>query len=668
MTRFGSLSSLLFSFVLLGFTLPASANITLLPFASGFSSPVDIANAGDNSGRLFVVEQPGNIRIIQNGTLLATPFLNIQSIVEFGGERGLLGLAFHPQYASNGQFFVYFTARAIAGNGIVAGDILIARFQRSASNPNVADPNSRLNIITIPHYKGAENYGNHNGGALRFGPDGFLYAGTGDGGSGGDPFNSGQDRSVLLGKVIRLDINAATVAQPYAIPASNPFIGVSGVRPEIWAYGVRNPWRMSFDRLNGDFYLGDVGQGDREEVNRIAASSAGGANFGWKILEGNRCNAPLPTAPNCTPVPASYVPPIVDYTHALGVAVTGGYVYRGASTPDLAGKYVFGDYGSGRLWSIDPANAVATFTELPGISANVSSFGEGENGELYLANISTGAVLSFSSSTDSTPDAFAFSPASNVAQSVVTVSNTVRITGLSINASISVTGGEYSIGCTATFTTAAGTIANNATVCVRHTSAATENASTTTTLSVGGVNATFTSTTAALLALNAVQSRKAHATAGTFDLPIDLAPGIVTVESRVIDTGHRIVYQFNNPIAFAGNATVTPVGTAFASFLGNEVTVTLTGVPDNQRVTVSLTGVSAVNGGTASPAPLVIGFAVGDVNSTLSTNSSDISGVKARSGQATTTANFRYDLNVSGSVNSSDISAVKARSGSVLPP
>ena len=647
------------SLLLFGVATSATADVTLLPLASGFSSPVDIANAGDNSGRLFIAEQPGNIRIIQNGTLLATPFLNIQTVVESGGERGLLGLAFHPQYASNGQFFVYFTAKPAAGTGIQTGDIVIARFQRLATDANVADPASRVNILTIPHSKGTQSFANHNGGSLRFGPDGFLYAGVGDGGSGGDPFGSGQDRSVLLGKIVRINV---TNVPTYTIPASNPFIGIVNVRPEIWAYGVRNPWRISFDRQTGDFYVADVGQDQHEEVNRQLASFVGGANYGWRIFEGLSCYNSPASPPNCTTPPNDYVPPIFDYPHSLGVSITGGYVYRGSSTPDLAGKYIFGDFSFSKLW-FSPGDLGASFTQLTNLSQQVSTFGEGENGELYLANYSTGTILGFSSSTDTTPDAFAFFAARGVAANSVIVSNTVKVTGISANAAISVANGEYSIGCTATFTTVAATIANNATVCVRHTSATLGNADVTTTLNVGGVAANFTSSLASL-ALLGVQSRKTHGIAGTFDLPIIalVAPNI-TVEPRIIDTGHRIVFQFDGPITVPGSATVAPMGSATVSASGSEVTVLLTAIPDNQRVTVSLSG---VNGG-ATSVQAAIGFSVGDANNTQSVNSSDISGVKARSGQTTTAANFKFDVNISGAINSSDISAVKARSGLTLP-
>lgn len=643
--------------ILLGAAQPARGDVTLMPVASGLSNPVDIANAGDNSGRLFVVEQAGNIRIIQNGSLLPTAFLNIQSVVNFGGERGLLGLAFHPQYASNGRFFVYYTSKPFSG--IADGDIVIARYQRSAANPNLADTASGQILLTIPHPVNA----NHNGGALRFGPDGYLYAGVGDGGAGDDPPNNAQNRNVLLGKILRLDVNGAS----YAIPPTNPFIGIANVRPEIWAYGVRNPFRFSFDRLTGDFYIGDVGQNAHEEVNRQVAGSAGGINYGWRIFEGLSCYLPPPSLPNCTPAPADYVPPIFDYPRTVGATVTGGYVYRGSSTPDLAGKYVFGDFSAAKLF-FSPGDLGASFTQLTsaGLAQQVSTFGEGENGELYLANYSSGTIFGFSSSTDSTPDAFAFTNARGVAVSTVVVSSTVRIIGLSVNAAISVTGGEYSIGCTNTFVSTTGTIANNNTVCVRHTSANSANASVTTTLTVGGIAANFTSTTSALLA---VQSRKVHGAAGPFDLPIDtslVAPN-VTVEPRAIGNGHVIAFQFSGPIALAGNATVAPVGAAATTRSGNEVLVTLTAIPDNQRVTVSLTGVTLSSGG-AENAQASIGFLVGDVNNTQSVDSIDVSLVKERAGQTVTGTDFMRDFNASGAVNASDISAVKARLYRVLPP
>ena len=474
---------------------PASyANITLVSLASGLALPVDIANAGDGSGRLFVVEQGGRIRIIQNGFLLATPFLNLAtapSIVTSGGERGLLGLAFHPQYASNGQFFVYFTGNANAGAGLAAGDIVIARYQRSAADPNFADPASRVNILTIPH----STYINHNGGSLRFGPDGYLYAGVGDGGSGGDPFNSGQDLNSLLGKILRIDV---TGVPTYTIPPTNPFVGIGGTRPEIWAYGVRNPWRISFDRSTGDFYIGDVGQDTWEEIDMQPAGGSGGANYGWRILEGTHCYNP---SSGCV-MPPDYVAPILEYNHSEGNSVTGGYVYRGQSTPDLAGKYVFGDFTQSKLWYA-PGLSGASYTQITGLTPQVSTFGEGESAELYLANYSTGTISSFSSSTDNTPDPVVFFPVSNVPLSTTTTSNLVKLTGLGVNADISITGGEYTVSpsnstsCSNSYTTAASMVATDGFVCVRHISAGTVNSTRTTTLTVGTATINFVSTTLA---------------------------------------------------------------------------------------------------------------------------------------------------------------------------
>lgn len=474
----------------------AIANITLAPLAGGFSLPVDIASANDGSGRLFIVEQAGKIKIIQNGFVLPTPFLDLTpapSIVSAGGEQGLLGLAFHPQYASNGQFFVYFTGNSTTGAGINFGDVVIARYQRSAANPNVADPASRVNLLRIPH----STYQNHNGGALRFGPDGYLYAGVGDGGSGGDPFNSGQSLNTLLGKILRINVTGVAT---YTVPATNPFVATSGALPEIWAYGVRNPWRFSFDRVTGNFYIGDVGQNAWEEVNRQSGGASGGANYGWRICEGNHRYPESTPATNCMP-PPNYVAPILEYSHAEGDAITGGYVYRGQSTPDLAGRYVFGDYVNSKLWHAAPTGG--TYTLIPGLSPTVSTFGEGETGELYLANYGTGVISSFSSSTDTMPDRVSFSTANNVTFSSTIESNLVKITGLGALTPISISGagGQYTIsisnatGCSSSYTTAAGNISGDVYLCVRHTSASTANTTRTTTLTIGGATFDFVSRT-----------------------------------------------------------------------------------------------------------------------------------------------------------------------------
>ena len=497
------IASFLFAALLCVIAPISTANITLAPLAGGFSLPVDIANANDGSGRLFIVEQAGKIRIIQNGFVLPTPFLDLtgtNSIISAGGEQGLLGLAFHPQYASNGQFFVYFTGNSNTGAGINFGDIVIARFRRSAANPNLADPASRVNLLTIPH----STYQNHNGGALRFGPDGFLYAGVGDGGSGGDPFNSGQTLSSLLGKILRINV---TGVPTYSIPASNPFRLVAGARPEIWAYGVRNPWRFSFDRSTGDLYIGDVGQNAWEEVNRQAASASGGANYGWNVCEGNHRYPPLATVTNCVP-PLNYVAPILEYPRSDGSSITGGYVYRGQSTPDLAGRYVLGDFSSSRLWHASATGGA--YTLIAGLTPQVSTFGEGESGELYLANLGAGTISGFSSSTDITPDQIAFFTVNNAPLSTTIESNLVKITGLGTTSNISVAGvagagGEFTIspgpgnpvGCSASYRPGAGTIATDNYACVRLTSAATPNTSRTTVLTIGNKSFDFTVNTGA---------------------------------------------------------------------------------------------------------------------------------------------------------------------------
>ena len=489
-------TSFLFAALLSGAAHFSMANITLAPLAGGFSLPVDIANANDASGRLFIVEQAGKIRIIQNGFVLPTPFLDLtgtNSIVSAGGEQGLLGLAFHPQYASNGQFFVYFTANSNAGAGINFGDVVIARYQRSIANPNLADATSRVNLLRIPH----STYQNHNGGALRFGPDGYLYAGVGDGGSGGDPFNSGQSLNTLLGKILRINVTGVLT---YTVPATNPFVSTPGALPEIWAYGLRNPWRFSFDRSTGNFYIGDVGQNEWEEINQQTAGANGGANYGWNVCEGNhRYPATLP-ASNCMP-PPNYVAPILEIPNGEAAAITGGYVYRGQSTPDLAGRYVFGTYSPGKLWH-SAANGGA-YTLIAGLTPQVSTFGEGETGELYLANIGTGMVSSLSSSTDTMPDRVVFPTVNNVSLSSTIESNLVKITGLGAVTPISINGagGQYTLSttnstsCSSSYTTAASIIAGDVYLCVRHTSAGAANTSRTTTLTIGGANVDFVSRT-----------------------------------------------------------------------------------------------------------------------------------------------------------------------------
>jgi glucose/arabinose dehydrogenase len=350
-----------------------------VPFVSGLSSPIDIVAPPDGSGRLFVVQQGGAIRVIENGQVLATPFLSLTgATILGGGERGLLSLAFHPNYAANGYFYVYYTR---AGDGALT----IARYSRSTFDPRQANPASSLVLLNIPH----STYANHNGGKLLFGPDGYLYSTHGDGGSGDDPLNSGQTLSTLLGKLLRIDVDSGS---PYAIPADNPFVGVVGVRGEIFAYGLRNTWRMSFDRLTGDLFLGDVGQGAREEISFLPATSNGGENFGWRVWEGARCNTSVATTSQCAAL--IQTPPILEYDHSpsgagngvCGGSVTGGIRYRGTAIPGLSGRYVFADYCTGRMWTAwQEAGGAWEKAILADTGLLVSTFGEDANGELYFA-------------------------------------------------------------------------------------------------------------------------------------------------------------------------------------------------------------------------------------------------------------------------------------------
>lgn len=346
--------------------------LALRQVASGLGNPVFLsAPAGDT--RLFIVEQAGRIRIVKAGAQLPTPFLDLSGKISAGGERGLLSLAFDPQYASNGYFYVYFTD--------VNGDIAIERFSVAATNPDQAEPASALRILSIPH----PVYSNHNGGLLAFGADAYLYIGTGDGGGGGDPDGNAQNLGKLLGKLLRLDVRGATAAQPYVIPAGNPFIGQGGLRPEIWAYGLRNPWRYTFD--GGNLYIADVGQAQREEINVVASNQAG-LNFGWNIMEGKRCYQ------NASCSATGLTPPIIDYDHTQGCSITGGYVYRGSAIPELQGRYFYSDYCAGWLKSISYENAQASEpVSWPVASVGpILSFGVDGQRELYLLSSEGGKV------------------------------------------------------------------------------------------------------------------------------------------------------------------------------------------------------------------------------------------------------------------------------------
>jgi glucose/arabinose dehydrogenase len=339
-----------------------------------FVSPVYVAAPRADRRRFFVVEQPGRIMVVRDGIPLSTPFLDIRSLVSFGGERGLLSVAFDPDYASGGRFYVYYTARS------PSGAITVAEY-RASPNADVANPASRRQVLSIPHPRG-----NHNGGQLQFGPDGYLWIGTGDGGGAGDPDGAGQRLDTLLGKLLRIDPHASGSA-PYTIPADNPFAGQSGRRGEIWAYGLRNPWRFSFDRQTGDLVIGDVGQNAWEEIDFAPAPGRGrGANYGWGCWEGRHAYSGNDDEPECRPAP-SQIAPVHEYSHSRGCSVSGGYVVRDPKLPRLNGRYVYGDYCRNPLWSLrlqapDAQDDRRLGLDVPGLT----SFGEDSCGRVYAVS------------------------------------------------------------------------------------------------------------------------------------------------------------------------------------------------------------------------------------------------------------------------------------------
>jgi len=362
---------------------PVSPNIKieLEDFIGGLSSPLFLTYAKDGSGDVYVVEQGGTIQLRKKNATSNQSFLNISDRVLSGGEQGLLGLAFHADYKNNGYFYVNYTSGQRDNLGLKAGDTVIARYTASPSS-KTADPASEQILLTI-----AQPYANHNGGWLGFGPDGYLYIAMGDGGSGGDPQNNGQSLNTFLGKILRVDVNKTSAGKNYAVPGDNPFVGRSDALPEIWAYGLRNPWRPSFDRQNGDLWIADVGEGEIEEINYVGGLGRG-LNYGWKIMEGDQCYA----ASSCNR--SGLTLPVYVYNHSNGrCSVTGGYVYRGSLYPKLWGAYLFADYCTGEVWSLQK-NASQWVSRLELIQASgVSSFGEDEAGELYLVNLNQGKVL-----------------------------------------------------------------------------------------------------------------------------------------------------------------------------------------------------------------------------------------------------------------------------------
>jgi glucose/arabinose dehydrogenase len=354
---------------------PGHLKLNLAEAGGPFLNPVFVTNARDGSGRLFVVEQGGAIRIVDGGTTLGMPFLDLGDRVSCCGERGLLGLAFHPSYRTNGRLFVDYTD--------VNGNTVVAEYRRSATDPGRAAATERI-LLRI-----AQPYANHNGGMIAFGPDGYLYIGTGDGGSAGDPQNRAQNRSSLLGKLLRIDVDHRTATYAYGIPRTNPFVGRAG-DDRIWSYGLRNPWRFSFDRTTGDLWIGDVGQNRYEEIDRATRASGGGRglNFGWRTMEGRACYSP---PSGCSA--AGRTGPLAVYGHDQGCAVVGGYAYRGPAYRAMVGAYLFGDDCSGRIWAVTAAGASSqTPRLLLDTDLAIGSFGEGEDGTIYVTDLAGGRI------------------------------------------------------------------------------------------------------------------------------------------------------------------------------------------------------------------------------------------------------------------------------------
>lgn len=348
-----------------GAAAPAGVSLAFTRLVSGFDKPLQYVFANDGSNRDFIIQQHHDILVRKDGEMLPAPFLDMTGRLSEGAERGILSMALHPDFAENGTVFVNFTD--------VDGHTNVARFTVDAANPDRLDPASEVTILKIE-----QPYSNHNGGLLLFGPDGFLYIGMGDGGSTGDPENRAQDLTDLLGKILRIDVNA-TDGSLYAVPSDNPYVGKPDARPEIYVVGVRNPWRFSFDRETGDLVIGDVGQDSDEEVNFLPAGEIAGANLGWSEMEGYTCFG----GGDCEM--DRFTMPVATYTHEFGCSITGGYVYRGRAIPGLVGKYLFADYCRGFLWIAEPSGQESWEVSDPiETGLLVTSFAEGPDGELYI--------------------------------------------------------------------------------------------------------------------------------------------------------------------------------------------------------------------------------------------------------------------------------------------
>jgi glucose/arabinose dehydrogenase len=355
---------------------PTTTKIQLEKVVGGLNSPLAAVNAGDGSERLFVVEQPGRVKIIRDGQVVDPPFLDIRGRIASGGERGLLGIAFAPGFPADPRVFVDYTD--------LNGDTVVSSFSVPPGTPDQADPGTERILLRID-----QPFPNHNGGALAFGPDDDLYVATGDGGSGGDPMGNGQNLDTLLGKLLRIRPAAAdATGPPYTIPSDAPFASRTGARPEVFAYGLRNPWRFSFDRATGDLWIGDVGQGAWEEVDHWPAGSgfAGGPDFGWNIMEGRHCY----DATTCRQ--DGLVLPVAEYGHDQGCAIVGGYVSRDPAEPTLWGGYLFGDSCTGRIWGLDASASAPKPAVLLDSGRSISSFGQDEAGRLYLTDLGSGEL------------------------------------------------------------------------------------------------------------------------------------------------------------------------------------------------------------------------------------------------------------------------------------